>query len=170
MTSIESTVRKGHSLKHIWWLVAGLSIALAGVLGAQAYAFGGGGFPGMGMGFHGGKEFMQKRLDKMLDEVKATDAQRTAVKNIAARLQSEMEPIHKEHTRLHDQILQAFAADKVDGAAIENLRTQATALVERGSQSLTRALVDVANVLSAEQRQTIIKHLQEHHGHMHGPR
>jgi protein CpxP len=172
MTSIESTVRTGRSRKHIWWLVAGLSIALAGVLGAQAYAFGGGGLPGFGPGFHGGnhKEFMQKRLDKMLDEAKATDAQRTAVKNIAARLQSEMEPIHREHGRLHEQILQAFAADKVDGAAIEKLRAQATALMERGSQSLTRALVDAANVLSAEQRQTIIKQLKEHHGRMHGPR
>jgi periplasmic protein CpxP/Spy len=170
MKSTESTSQNTRSRKRIWWLVAGLTVALAGGLGAHAYAFGGDGFPGFhGMGNH--KEFMQRRMEKMLDEVKATEAQRTAIKNIAARLQTEMEPIHKQHDSLHQQIVQAFAADKIDGVAIEKLRTQTTALVEQGSQILTRALVDAANVLSVDQRQTVIKHLQEHHGRMmHGPR
>ena len=167
MSSKESTSQNGRSHRRTWWLLAALLLGLAGVMGARSYAYGFDGFPGMGLGFHGAgghKEFMQRRLEKMLDEVNATDAQRTAVKNIVARLQTQMEPIHKQHASLHRQILQAFAADKVDGAAIESLRTQATALVEQGSQLVTQALVDAANVLSAEQRQTIIKHIQEHHG------
>jgi len=157
---------KTRSHRRTWWLLATLSLVLAGGMAAHAWAFGGGpGFPGFGPGMN--KEFMQKRLEKMLDDVKATDSQRTAIKNIAARLHSEMEPLHQEHTAIHDQMMKIFSADKVDGAAVEKLRTQGIALAEKGSQALTRALVDAGNVLDAGQRQTIIKELQEHHGHWH---
>jgi periplasmic protein CpxP/Spy len=165
MTSTEST-QPTHSRRRRWWLFAALSLVLAGGMAARAWAFGGGaGFPGFGPGMH--KEFMQKRLEKMLDDVKATDSQRTAIKNIVARLQSEVEPIHQEHSAIHEQMVKLFSADKVDSAAVEKLRTQGVALMEKGSQALTRALVDAGNVLSAEQRQTIIKELQERHGRWH---
>jgi Spy/CpxP family protein refolding chaperone len=165
MTSTETT-SKTRSHRRIWWLLATLSMVLAGGMAARAWAFGGGpGFPGFGPGMH--KEFMQKRLEKMLDDVKATDSQRTAIKNIAARLQSEMEPLHQEHKAIHEQMLKLFSADKVDGAAVEKLRTQGMALADKGSQALTRALVDAGNVLDAGQRQTIIKELQERHGRWH---
>jgi periplasmic protein CpxP/Spy len=160
-----TTPQKTRSHRRAWWLLATLSLVLAGGMAAQAWAFGGQGFPGFGPGMH--KEFMQKRLDKMLDQAKATDSQRTAIKNIAARLQSEMEPLHQQHAALHDQMVTLFSADKVDSAAVEKLRTQVVALVEKGSQSLTRALVDAGNVLDAGQRQTIIKEMQERHGRWH---
>jgi periplasmic protein CpxP/Spy len=163
-----STVQpqKTRSHRRIWWLLATFSLVLAGGMAARAWAFGGGaGFPGFGPGMH--KEFMQKRLEKMLDDVKASDSQRTAIKNIAARLQSEVEPIHQEHRAIHDQMVKLFSADKVDSAAVEKVRVQGLALMEKGSQALTRALVDAGNVLNAEQRQTIIKQLQEHHGRWH---
>ncbi len=160
-----SLLQKTRSHRRTWWLLATLSLVLAGGMVARAWAFGGPGFPGFGPGMH--KEFMQKRLEKMLDQVKATDSQRTAIKNIAARVHSEMEPLHQEHKAIHDQMVKLFSADKVDGTAVEKLRTQTMALAEKGSQALTRALVDAGNVLNAEQRQTIIKELQENHGRWH---
>jgi Spy/CpxP family protein refolding chaperone len=160
-----TTPQKFRSHRRTWWLLATLSLVLAGGMAARAWAFGGQGFPGFGPGMH--KEFMQKRLDKMLDQAKATDSQRTAIKNISARLQSEMEPHHQQHAALHDQMVTLLSADKVDSAAVEKLRTQVVALMEKGSQSLTRALVDAGNVLDAGQRQTIIKEMQERHGRWH---
>lgn len=164
MTSTLSP-QKSRSHRRLWWILGTLSLVLAGGMAAQAWAFGGAGFPGFGPGMH--KEFMQRRLDKMLDEAKATDSQRTAIKNIAARLHSEMEPLHQEHKAIHDQMVKLFSADKVDGVAVEKLRTQVTALMDKGSQAITRALVDAGNVLNAEQRQAIIKELQENHGRWH---
>ncbi len=161
-----SPSQKTVSHRRAWWLLATFSLVLAGALAANAWAFGGAGFPGGGPGMH--KEFMERRLDKMLDEAKATDGQRTAIKNIAARLHAEMEPLHQEHKPIHDQMLKLLAADKVDAAAVEKLRTQVLALAEKGSQSMTRALVDAANVLNAEQRQTIINEIQERHSEMQG--
>lgn len=161
---------RAHGRRH-WWLLLVLPLALGGVIVARAYAQGPGMFgPGFGpMGGPEHKAFMMRRLEKMLDDVKATDTQRSAIKGIVERLHTEMEPIHNEHAKLHEDMVKVFSAQTVDAAAVEKLRAQGVALMEKGSQALSRALVDAANVLNAEQRQTIIKHIQEHHGRgLHG--
>ncbi len=157
------------------WLLLALPLLLGGAVAARAYAQGPGlscpGFgPGFGpgMGAHGA--FMQRGLERMLDEVKATDTQRAAIKTVAARLRTEMQPIHDEHAKLHEEMVKVFSAQTVDAAAVERLRTQSTALMEKGSQAFSRALVDAANVLNVEQRQALIKHLEERRGRGFGPR
>jgi len=154
-----------------WWLLLALPLALGATMAARAYAFGPG-FLGLGPGGPGASSaerhaFMQRKLDKMLDDVNATETQRTTIKNIAARLQLAMEPIHKQQADLHEQMLTAFSGQTVDGAAVEQLRAQMSALVERGSVAFTKALVDAGNVLNATQRQTVIKRMQEDHGSRH---
>jgi Spy/CpxP family protein refolding chaperone len=142
----------------------------AGFFAARSYAQPGFGWsPG---GFGGGspeqhKAFMERRLDKMLDEVKATDSQRTAIKAIFARMFEEMRPIHQQHQTLHRSIASALSADAIDPVAIENLRKQVAPLVDQASQVFTRALLDAGQVLSREQRQALMKNLQERHGRMH---
>jgi periplasmic protein CpxP/Spy len=150
-----------------WALLVVPVLLTAGICGARAYAQEAMGFMHGGMG--GGspeqhKAFMEKRLDRMLDNVKATDSQRTAIKAIFARMFAEMGPIHQQHKALHDQIAAAFAADTVDRAAVENLRKQVPTLVDQASQVFTKALLDASQVLTPEQRQTLIKTMQEHHG------
>jgi Spy/CpxP family protein refolding chaperone len=157
-----------------WWLLLVLPLALGGTMAARAYAFGPG-FLGLGPDGPGGPgassaerhAFMQRKLDKMLDDVNATETQRTTIKNIAARLQLAMEPIHKQQADLHEQMLKAFSGQTVDGTVVEQLRAQMSALVEKGSVAFTTALVDAGNVLNATQRQTVIKRMQENHGSRH---
>jgi Spy/CpxP family protein refolding chaperone len=169
MDSTENT-KRNRSTKRLWWLALVIPVVLAGGFGAvRAYAFAG----DMGMAAFGSgspeehRAFMQRHLEKMLDLVKATDSQRTAIKAIGERLFAEMQPIHQEHARLRDDLKTALAAPTVDATAVENLRVQATALMDRGSQAITKALVDASNVLTADQRQTLIKHIGEGHGHRH---
>jgi Spy/CpxP family protein refolding chaperone len=155
------------SRRGFWALLIVPVLMAAGVCGARAYAQEAMGFMHGGMG--GGspeqhKAFMEKRLDRMLDNIKATDSQRTAIKAIFARMFAEMQPIHQQHKALHDQIATAFAADKVDRAAVENLRKQVPTLVDQASQVFTKALLDASDVLTPEQRQTLVKQMQEHHG------
>ena len=104
-----------------WWLLLALPVALAGVHVARAWAFGG---PGMGMGFGPGEgspgeheAFMQRRLEKALDMVKATDSQRAAIKPIIQQLATDLKSIHKQHGQLHRAMLDAFG----DGRHIANL-------------------------------------------------
>jgi periplasmic protein CpxP/Spy len=154
--------RHGH-----WWLLLAVPVALAGFGAVHAYAFGGGMGMRMGDGPDGHHAFMQRRLEKMLDKVDATAAQRSAIKSIVQRLHSEMEPIHEEHNLLRDGLKQALAAPTVDQVTIENLRREAAALMDRGSRVLSKSLVEAANVLTPEQRKLIIEHIGEQHGRWH---
>ena len=152
------------------WLLVAIPVALAGAFAVRAYA-GPGGF-----GFAAGaspeqrKAFMERRLDRALGVVKATDSQRTAIKAVFERMFAEMRPIHQEHQRLHDDLTAAFAATNVDRAAVEKLRVETTQLVDRSSKVLTRALLEAADVLTPEQRQAFVQHMKEMHGrgHRHG--
>ncbi len=151
----------------LWALLIVPVLLTAGIFGARAYANEAMGF------FHGGmgggnpeqhKAFMERRLDKMLDNVKATDSQRTAIKAIFARMFAEMHPVVDQHKALHEQIATAFTSSTVDRAAVENLRKQVPTLVDQASQVFTKALLDAGDVLTPEQRQALVKHMQEHHG------
>ncbi len=150
-----------------WWLLLALPVALAGVHGARAWAFGG---PGMGFGLEEGspaehEAFMQRRLEKALDLVKATDSQRAAIKPIIQQLAADLKSIHKQHGQLHKAMLDAFAATTLDAAGIENLRVQASALLDQASKTITTALVQVGNILTVDQRQTLIQQMRNHGGH-----
>ena len=73
----------------------------------------------------------------------------------------------EQHKQLHDAIVAAFTANTVDRAAVEKLRLQVTALVDQGSQVFSKGLLDAAQVLTPEQRQTLAKFIQEQHGRRH---
>ena len=166
-TTTESNARK-HWAHRGWWLLLAVPMVLgAGFFALRAHAEGGDfGFgPGMGGSPEMHRTFMERRIEKALDAVKATDSQRTAIKAIFARMFTEMQPIHQQHKQLHDAITNAFGAATIDRTAVENLRTQASALFDQGSQVLTKAMLDAAQVLSADQRQILIQLIQEHHGH-----
>ena len=173
MNSSESTTTK-HWTKRYLWLLLGVPVALigAGFCAVRAHAADDGfGFGPPGLGGGGTPEqhkaFMEKRLDKMLGMLNATDSQRTAIKAIAERMFTEMQPIHQQHKQLHDAIVAALTADTIDSAAVEKLRLQVTALVDQGSQVFSKALLDAAQVLTPAQRQTLAKFIQEHHGRHH---
>jgi Spy/CpxP family protein refolding chaperone len=170
------TNRSRHWGKHgLFALLAVPVLLAAGFCAARAwaddgFAFGRGGFGHGGFGAGTGeqhKAFMEKRLDRVLDQVKATDSQRTAVKSIFERMFAEMRPIHEQHKTLHDQIVTALSADTVDRAAVEALRKQVPTLVDQASQVLTKAVLDISQVLSAEQRQTVMRFIQDHHRRPH---
>ena len=169
----ESTKTMHSKRRRRWLLLLALPVMLgAGFCAVRAHAaddgfgfgppgFGGGGSPEQ----H--KAFMERRLDKMLGMLNATDSQRTAIKAIAERMFTEMQPVHQQHQQLHDALIAAFTAPSVDRAAVEKLRLQVTALVDQGSQVFSRAMLDAAQVLTPEQRQTLAKFIQEHHGKRH---
>jgi periplasmic protein CpxP/Spy len=158
--------------RHGFWALLVLPVLLgAGICAARAHAeeaFGfspGGGFGGGNPEQH--KAFMEKRLDKMLDAIKATDSQRTAIKAIFERMATEMGPIHQQHKGLHDQMTVALTGNTVDPVAVEALRKQIPIMADQASQVFTKALLDAAQVLTPEQRQALAKLIQEHHGRHH---
>ncbi len=141
------------------------------------------GGPGMGMGGHGhghghhhgmgGHErrgdrnpgmmpFAGQHLQRLLDDVKATDAQRTQIKAIADKAQTELKALHEAGSKLHEQGLNLWASPKLDAASAEAFRQQMLKHHNQLSQRMTQAMLDVGKVLTPEQRATLVKQMREH--------
>jgi periplasmic protein CpxP/Spy len=150
------------------WLVFAAPVALiGGTLATSAYAFG----PGR-HGWGGDPEKMEKmvdrRVERMLDGIDATDDQKARVKGSIARLRPQMRALRAEKQKLHEAAARALGADRVDPNEIERLRREALKLAERGSTLVSTAVVEISQVLNVEQRREILEHVQRHGGG-HGP-
>lgn len=123
-----------------------------------------------GMGGHerggeGGSGMMPwggRHLQHLLDEAKATDAQRTQIKALADKAQADLKAMHEEGRKLHEQGLALWASPKLDAKAAEALRQQMSKHHDQVSQRMTQAMLDVGRVLTPEQRAAIAKQMREH--------
>ena len=119
---------------------------------------------------HGGRMgFMPmdgRHLDRMLDEVKATHAQRTQIKTLAQTAQADLKPLRDKARTLHQQSLALFAQPQLDAAAAENLRLQMLAGHDAMSKRVLQAALDMGKVLTPEQRVQLVAKVQNHHGRM----
>lgn len=137
------------------WLVGGAVVLAASVaLSAFAHGMGGRGMDGgmMGMGMMGGADHMARGVDHMLDGLNASEAQRTQIKQIVQAAAADMKTQREAGRGLRDKAAQIFAAPNVDAAAAESLRQQMSAQHEQASKRMLQAMLDVAKVLTPEQR------------------
>lgn len=116
--------------------------------------------------------FGARRLERLLDKVNATPAQRTQIEGIWNNLRPQLAANHQQHQALHQQMAAAFTAPTVDPARIEQLRQQSMGFENQRSQLFTQGLVQTAQVLSQAQRQqaqAAIQEAREHFHHHFGP-
>jgi Spy/CpxP family protein refolding chaperone len=119
-----------------------------------------GGFgPGL---FHGSPERIERGVDRMLDGLKATDAQRTQVKQIAVATAADLRAQHDASRDLRERQMQVFSAPVVDANAVEQLRQQMLAQHEQMSRRVSQAMVDVSRVLTPEQRTALMQRVRDH--------
>ncbi|MES2098641.1 MAG: Spy/CpxP family protein refolding chaperone [Pseudomonadota bacterium] len=121
---------------------------------------GGPGGAGMMM-FGGAPEQVGRSVDRMLDGLNATDAQRTQIKQIATAAAADLKTQRDAARGLREKGLQIFTAPSVDSAAAEALRQQMSAQHEQASKRMLQAMLDVANVLTPEQRARIGERMKE---------
>lgn len=129
----------------------GVVLAVAGTATLTAWAH-----PGGGPGRHEGGAMMlggsPKHIDRVLDSVDATEAQRTQVQQIAAAARADLKAQREAGRALREQQLQLFAQPTVDANAVEALRRQMLTQHDQASQRITQAMLDVSRVLTPEQR------------------
>lgn len=106
------------------------------------------------------------RLDRLLDEVKATDAQRTQIKVLAKAAEADLKPMHEQQRALHEQTLALFTQPQVDAAAAEKLRQQALAGHDALSKRMLQLALDASKVLTPEQRIALATKVQKRHDGM----
>jgi Spy/CpxP family protein refolding chaperone len=157
-----------------------LLIATAGAaVTTNAQGMGGHGHgdgPGMMM-FGGSPEHIGRGVDRMLDGLGATDAQRAQIKQIAMAAATDLKAQHETGRALHEKGMQIFAAPTVDAAAAESLRQQMLAQHDQASKRVLQAMLDVSKVLSPEQRAKMAERMKQRRAVMqervqreHGPR
>jgi Spy/CpxP family protein refolding chaperone len=146
-----------------------VSVLVAAATGAtfSAHAQGRHG-PGMGGGSHGGMMMFDgppaqigRSLDRMLDGLNVSAAQRTQIKQIAMVAATDLKAQHEAARGMREKGMQIFTAPTVDGAAAETLRQQMSAQRDQASKRRLQAMLDIAKVLTPEQRAKIGERMKE---------
>jgi protein CpxP len=146
---------------------AGRALALVSVLACsslaattvQAMAHG-----GHGAQMERGPMMSGAHIERMLDLVDASDAQRSQIKQIMDGAKQDLKAQRAGGRSLHEQQMALFTAANIDAAAIESLRQQMSAQHEVVSKRMSQAMVEAALVLTPEQRSKIaqrVKKMQE---------
>lgn len=161
-------VVKSAGLKRV---ALGLLLAVAGGVAVSAWAQGhgprhGGDFGGHGM-FMANPERMGRMVDRLLDGLSATDAQRTQVKQIVQATAADLKAQREASRGLREQGLALLSAPTVDAAAVEALRQKKLAQHDQVSKRVTQALLDISRVLTPEQRVKLAERIKARGKHMH---
>ena len=121
---------------------------------------------GGGMMFGGSPERMGRMIDHMLDGLNATDAQRSQIKQIAAAAAADLKAQGEARRALRQRAMQAFVAPNVDTAAVEQARQQMLQQHDQMSRRMTQAMLDVARVLTPEQRARLGERMRDRQARM----
>ena len=113
------------------------------------HGLGRGGPDGPGMMMFGGP---LEQVDRMLDGLNASDAQRNQIRQIAMAAAADLKTQRETGRGLRERGMQIFTAPTVDAVAAESLRQQLSAQREQASKRMLQAMLDVATILTPEQR------------------
>jgi protein CpxP len=134
-------------------LALGVFIALAGAgISAHAQGHGRAAMDGGMMMFDGPPGHPGRGVAHMLDGLNATDVQRSQIRQIATAASADLKAQREARRALREKGIQILAAPSVDAGAAEALRQQMLAQHDQASKRMLQAMLDVANVLTPEQR------------------
>ncbi len=195
MTAESMVTAQGSSTsRRVQWVMMGMLMTLLAAIGLSAWAQpapppGADARPGMhamtggmhhegmerggmhrhlapGMMFRGSPEQIGRMVDFMLDGLNATDAQRGQIKQIAVQAAAELRAQRQAGKGLHQRGMQIFTAPTVDAAAAEQVRQQMLQQHDQMSRRVTQAMLDVARVLTPEQRAIIGQRMRDRQARM----
>ena len=159
-------------------VLAGLVLSLAGSVAVTAWAAhpghdgpAGHGGPGGGFGapglFFGPSARTDRAVDRMLEGLNASDAQRTQIKQIAQAASGDLKALREANRGQHERALAVFTAPVVDARAVETLRQQQLAQHDQASKRVSQALVDISNALTPDQRVKLAERIKQRAERMH---
>lgn len=141
------------------------AVALAALAGVGAAAFADGGpddfGPHMGMRGRLMRGFMEYRINQILTDVGANDAQKAKLEALIKTTMDEVRPDRNEMRHMHDEALDLLTAPTIDRTAIEALRVKHVAEVDARSKTIAKAIGDAAEVLTPEQRKKLVDELDD---------
>ncbi|MFL5302937.1 MAG: Spy/CpxP family protein refolding chaperone [Anaeromyxobacteraceae bacterium] len=138
--------------------LAVLALATA-ALGLTAFRHGGHGDPARM------QQFIDNRLSSMLDEIKATDAQRQQITAIKDKLVADHKALRASHADVKKELLAQWQADKADAAKVHAIVDDRANGMKSFADEVADALIQVHDILTPDQRAQVATKVQSHHGH-----
>ena len=142
--------------------IAGALVLVVGGMTWSAVAYSGKSWDGERF-----ERFVEWKVEDMLDEVDATDDQRTQVRAIATAAIADMGEFREFKREGREALVEALTQETVDREALETLRQSKLETADRASQRLLTALADAADVLTPAQRAELAEEWESrgwHHG------
>ena len=93
-----------------------------------------------------------KRMAYMLDRVGATPEQKQKIADIAKQQSGDMKGTHERRMKARSDLAAALSAPNIDKSAVERLRSERSSDFDTQSKKRTQMMLDIAAVLSPEQR------------------
>lgn len=148
--------------------IATLIGGLAAGIGLKAWAHGGPGGWHRGGFMHGPHDpaMVDERLERMLKhlyvEIDASEEQKGRLAPIVKDSVKDLLPLREKLHAAHKEAIGLLGGDRIDRDAIERLRADQVALADQASKRFTRALADIAEVLTPVQRKELAERVARH--------
>lgn len=104
-------------------------------------------------------------LGRVLDELEATDEQAAQIRAIADETFAQLAAVRVDRATDAEALRAAISAEPLDRDALEVLRRRHVEQAEALSSTLTPRLADALEVLTPDQRQHLIAHVDEFRAH-----
>jgi Spy/CpxP family protein refolding chaperone len=94
-------------------------------------------------------------------EIDATDEQQAKITTLVTALAADLTPVREQMHDARQEIRELLVAETIDRGALEAVRATGIAEAERISKNLVNAAADVAEILTAEQRELLSERLKD---------
>ncbi|MGC1442987.1 MAG: Spy/CpxP family protein refolding chaperone [Burkholderiaceae bacterium] len=105
---------------------------------------------------------IERMVDKVFSRVDASDDQKAKISEIAKSAYQDLSPLRGELKAGRSKAVELLTADSIDRAAVESLRSGQIGQLDKASERATRAMADIAEVLTPAQRAQVREKLTEH--------
>ncbi len=113
---------------------------------------------------------MEYLLNRMLSRVKASDEQKAKADAVVRQAFADLRPIQEQRREGRKAVIALLASPSIDARAVEAQRAEQQKLADAASRRMTQALVDVAQILTPEQRAELAKRMSMRFGEGRGGR
>jgi periplasmic protein CpxP/Spy len=108
------------------------------------------------------EQALTRRVDKMLDEVQATDTQRQQILAIKDKLVADGKALHASHADTRRKLLALWQSDQPDAAQVHALVDGRADAMKSFADEVADAVLQVHGILTPAQRAKIGDRLQQH--------